>query len=103
MRFLAVSFTIALALSFSAPARAQPSNTAVFDFEMIDTSLEGEMHGARTEEQARLKHVGDVLRKGLAESDKFIIIDIVRSRQRRLAPTSRSPERCRKFRTLSLT
>ena len=74
MRFLV--FTIPLALSFSAHARAHPLNTAVFDFEMIDTSLEGEMQGARTDEQARLKHVGDVLRKGLAESDKFIIIDI---------------------------
>jgi hypothetical protein len=76
MRFLVVSFTVALALSVSAHARAQPSNTAVFDFEMIDTSLEGELHGARTDEQARLKRVGDQLRKGLAESDKFIVVDI---------------------------
>ena len=43
---------------------------------MIDTSLEGELHGARTDEQARLKRVGDQLRKGLAESDKFIVVDI---------------------------
>jgi hypothetical protein len=76
MRFLVVSFTVALALSVSAHARAQPPNTAVFDFEMIDTSLEGELHGARTDEQARLKRVGDQLRKGLAESDKFIVVDI---------------------------
>ena len=76
MRFLVVSFTIALALSVSAHAHAQPLNAAVFDFEMIDTSLEGEMHGARTDEQARLKRVGDQLRKGLAESDKFTIVDI---------------------------
>jgi hypothetical protein len=76
MRFLVVSFTIALALSVSAHAHAQPLNAAVFDFEMIDTSLEGEMHGARTDEKARLKRVGDQLRKGLAESAKFIIVDI---------------------------
>ena len=76
MRILFVFFTLALALSVSAHARAQPLNTAVFDFEMIDSSLDGEMHGARMDEQARLKRVGDQVRKGLAQSDKFIIVDI---------------------------
>ena len=76
MRFLVISSTIALALSVSAHARAQPANTVVFDFEMVDTSLEGELQGVRTDEQARLKRVGDQLRRGLAESDKFIIVDI---------------------------
>jgi nitrate reductase NapAB chaperone NapD len=76
MKIIVVSFTIAFALSVSAHARAQPLNTAVFDFEMIDTSLEGEMHGARRDEQIRLNRVGDQLRKGLAESGKFIIVDI---------------------------
>jgi len=72
----ASSSTVALALSVSAHARAQPPKTAVFDFEMVDTSLEGELHGVRTDEQARLKRVGDQLRKVLAESDKFSIVDI---------------------------
>ena len=76
MRIFVLSILIALALSVSAHARSQPSNTAVFDFEMIDTSLDGEMNGARPDEQVRLKRVGDQLRKGLAESDKFIIVDI---------------------------
>ena len=76
MKITVVSFTIALAVSISAHAPAQPLNTAVFNFEMIDTSLEGEMHGARLDEQVRLKRVGDQLRKGLAESDKFIIVEI---------------------------
>jgi hypothetical protein len=76
MRIPVVSFTIALALSVSAHARAQPLNTAVFDFELIDSSLDGEMHGPRMDEQARLKRVSDQVRKGLAESDKFIIVDI---------------------------
>jgi hypothetical protein len=38
--------------------------------------LEGEMHGARREEQIRLNRVGYQLRKGLAASGKFIIVDI---------------------------
>jgi hypothetical protein len=76
MKFLVISSTVALALSVSAHARAQLSNTVVFDFEMVDTSLEGELHGVRPDEQARLKRVGDQLRKGLAESDKFTIVDI---------------------------
>jgi hypothetical protein len=76
MKISVVSFTIAFALSVSAPARTQPLNTAVFDFEMIDTSLEGEMRGARRDEQIRLSRVGDQLRKGLAESGKFIIVNI---------------------------
>ena len=61
MRILVVSFTIALALSVSTLARAQPLNAAVFDFEMIDTSLEGEMQGARGKEAAngRGSHSGE--------------------------------------------
>jgi hypothetical protein len=47
MRIFILSGMIALALSASAHARAQPSNTALFDFEMIDTSLDGEMYGLR--------------------------------------------------------
>ena len=49
---------------------------AVFDFEMIDTSLEGEMHGKRADEQERLMRAGDQLRRELAESGKFQLLDI---------------------------
>jgi hypothetical protein len=48
----------------------------VFDFELLDTSLQGEVDGARDDEKARLMQVGDQLRKGLAASGKFIIVDI---------------------------
>jgi Protein of unknown function (DUF2380) len=59
------------------PARAaDPPKLAVFDFEMIDTSLEGQMKGARADEQERLLRVGDQLRKELADSGKFEIVDI---------------------------
>src|SRR6516165_5725160 len=54
-----------------ASARAADApKLAVFDFEMIDSSLEGEMHGKRKDEQERLMGVGDQLRKELGESGK---------------------------------
>ena len=60
----------------SAPARADPLKVAVFDFELVDTSLQGEVDGPRADEQRRLMNTGDQLRKGLAESGKFAILDI---------------------------
>ncbi len=55
---------------------AAPQRVAVFDFELIDTSLEGAMYGVRPEETARLKMVSEQLRKALAASGKFDVVDI---------------------------
>jgi hypothetical protein len=67
---------VLLTLMISAPARADPPKLAVFDFELVDTSLQGEVDGPRKEEQARLMRVGDQVRKELAESGKFDLLDI---------------------------
>ena len=48
-----VAFAV-LALWVSTPARAEPPKLAVFDFELLDTSLEGEMRGPQTDERERL-------------------------------------------------
>src|SRR5664279_146941 len=56
--------------------RAAPSQVAVFDFELIDTSLQGEVDGPRLDEQGRLKRAGDQVRKALADSGKFTVLDI---------------------------
>ncbi|KYG98368.1 hypothetical protein SE91_07455 [Bradyrhizobium sp. DOA1] len=56
-------------------ARADPPKLAVFDFELIDTSLPGEFYGSRPEE-ARLERISEQLRKELAESGKFQLLDI---------------------------
>ena len=48
----------------------------MFDLELIDTSLQGEMNGPRTDEQARLLRAGDQVRKELADSGKFRVLDI---------------------------
>jgi hypothetical protein len=65
-----------LMLTGPMPARAELAKVAVFDFEMIDTSLQGEVNGPRADEQERLMRTGDQVRKGLAESGKFTILDI---------------------------
>jgi hypothetical protein len=72
----ALFVTTALTLMVLAPARADPPRFAVFDFELVDTSLQGEVDGPRRDEQDRLVHVGDQVRKELAESGKFRLLDI---------------------------
>ncbi|MCK1621564.1 DUF3280 domain-containing protein [Bradyrhizobium sp. 159] len=64
----------ALLLTGSA-AFADPPKLAVFDFELIDTSLPGEFYGSKLEE-ARLERIGEQLRKELADSGKFQLLDI---------------------------
>src|SRR5712692_2038501 len=67
---------MALTLVVSSPARADPPKVAVFDFELLDTSLQGEVDGPRADEQRRLKDVAEQLRKALAEAGKFGVPDI---------------------------
>jgi hypothetical protein len=69
-------FLIALMLLVSSPVRADPPKVAVFDFELLDTSLQGEVDGPRADEQRRLKEVTEQLRKALAEAGKFVVVDI---------------------------
>ena len=66
----------AVTLMISAPVHADPPKVAVFDFELLDTSLQGEVDGPRTDEQGRLMRVGEQLRKELTESGKFHVLDI---------------------------
>jgi hypothetical protein len=66
----------ALMLLLPACAQADPPKAAVFDFELLDTSLQGEMDGPRRDEQQRLIRASEQIRKGLAESGKYTILDI---------------------------
>jgi hypothetical protein len=68
-------FVVALLL-VSLPAHAEPLKAAVFDFELLDTSLQGEVTGPQADEQRRLKEVSEQLRKALAEAGKFVVLDI---------------------------
>ncbi len=68
-------FAVLLAWSSTAHAQAVPK-VAVFDFELIDTSLQGEKDGQRADENARLLNAGEQLRKGLADSGKYELVDL---------------------------
>lgn len=65
-----------LTLMMTAPVHADSPKVAVFDFELIDTSAEGDVRGSRTGEQERLMRAGQQLRRELAESGKFQVLDI---------------------------
>ncbi len=52
----------------------EPQNAAVFNFELLDTSLEGEKRGVDPAETARLRKISDLLRDKLAESGKYKIV-----------------------------
>ena len=64
-----------LSLLSTAAVAAEPVRIAVFDFEMIDTSLDGEMKGTSPEEKARLAKLAPVLREKLAASDRYVVVD----------------------------
>ena len=66
----------ALLLLTAGLARANSLKTAVFDFELVDTSLQGEVSGPRTDESERLVRIGDQLRTEMAVSGKFQLLDI---------------------------
>jgi hypothetical protein len=73
----ALAFFSMLTLMSATPAyAAEPPKLAVFDFEMIDTSLPGQFYGPQADEHDRLLWVGDLLRKELGESGKFRVVDI---------------------------
>lgn len=57
-------------------AQAAERAVAVFDFEFVDTSLQGATYGPSVEEQERLAWVGAELRKRLAQVGRFEILDI---------------------------
>jgi hypothetical protein len=71
-----IAALVALTLLLPVSARAEPPKAAVFDFELLDTSLQGETDGPRGDEQQRLIRTSEQIRKGLAESGKFTVLDI---------------------------
>jgi hypothetical protein len=71
---LLVAFIVLLLIA--APLRAEQRKIAVFDFELIDTSLQGEVDGPRKDENERLARAAEQLRHALAESGQFQVLDI---------------------------
>ena len=75
MRALWVAMAL-IGMVAALPARAAERAIAVFDFELIDTSLEGEKSGPRADEQARLARTSEQLRQRLTESGRFTLVDM---------------------------
>ena len=65
------------ALLFVSCGPTVAQSVAVFDFELIDTSLEGAIRGARLDEQERLARLSDQLRQLLRDSGRFSLVDIM--------------------------
>jgi hypothetical protein len=63
-------------LAVSIASAAEPARIAVFDFELIDTSLQGEVDGIDPADQARLRMIETELRESLEESGRFELVDI---------------------------
>jgi hypothetical protein len=63
-------------MAWAPSAQARTLRAAIFDFELIDTSLEGATNGPRADEAARLVRLGDQLRMLVMNSGKFEVIDI---------------------------
>jgi len=75
---LRLAHCVAMWCALAAAVSAEPARptVAVFDFELIDTSLEGTLRGPRDDERARLAHVGTQLRERLRESGRFDVLDV---------------------------
>ena len=81
-RLSSLSFAVAVLFASALPiptqaALAEPEQcVAVFDFELIDRSLEGEMKGTNSAEQRRLGLLGERLRKWLAAEGRHKVCDM---------------------------
>jgi hypothetical protein len=75
MRGCAVLIIASLPL-LSATAAAQERSAAIFDFELTDTSRVDQLAPHDAVLQTRLAEVSERLRKRLAESGRFVIVDI---------------------------
>jgi hypothetical protein len=54
---------------------ATPARIAVFDLELVDSSLQGEMAGLDPADQARLRLVQEELQERLQQSGRFELVD----------------------------
>src|SRR5260370_36336610 len=65
-------FVVALMLAVLSPVHADPLKAAVFDFELLDTSLQGEVNGPQADEQRRLEDLAAQLRQTLADTGQIV-------------------------------
>lgn len=79
---LVFSAVLAGLLFWGPPLQADPGSspraarTALFDFELIDTSLEGAVRGENAVESERLLLISSILREKLTESGLYQMVDL---------------------------
>ena len=76
MRGLWYTLMLPLLLPWHSLPALAAQTVAVFEFELIDTSLEGAVNGPRADEQARLARLGEALRDRLAVSGRYVPVNI---------------------------
>ena len=74
-RLVLIAAVVLQVLAASSASGAEPARLAVFDFELIDTSLQGEMEGVDPADEARLRMIEGELRQSLDESGLFELVD----------------------------
>jgi uncharacterized protein DUF2380 len=62
--------------TFTSCGTRDARSVAVFNFELLDTSVEGAIRGARADEQERLARLSDQLRELLRDSCQFSLADL---------------------------
>lgn len=73
--FILVAAVLHQVLAPSMANASEPTRLALFDLELIDTSLQGEMAGVDPADQARLRMIQEELSAGLRDSGRFELVD----------------------------
>lgn len=81
-----VALVVPWIFSFAAMAPAlvvgaERTRVAAFDFELLDTSLEGEIRGINEAEQRRLAAISDLLHRRLTASGRYQVVDLSPQRE----------------------
>jgi hypothetical protein len=58
------------------PLAAEPAKLAVFGFELIDSSIQGEVEGQNDDDLRRLMMIEEDLKRQLTESGSYVLVDI---------------------------
>lgn len=70
---LIIAAAMGAAATFAAPAAAGPAKAAVFPFELVDTSTEGQIEGVRADQTKRLEATTGQVQQSLAATTVEIV------------------------------
>jgi hypothetical protein len=76
MRCSTTTLIVLLLMSIPTAGLAEKRSAAVFDFELVDTSRQDPLAAPSAEHRARLALISGQLRRHLAESGRFTVVDI---------------------------